>query len=264
MSRRSPLITVMAQAADKAARSLLRDFNEVENLQVSRKGTNDFVTAADLRAEQVLKEELSKARPGFGILTEETKGVVSRNGHKRWIIDPLDGTLNFMHSVPQMCISIGVETDGELTAGIVFDPLRDELFWAERGAGAWVNQCRLRSSRRERLADCLIAHGRARSEEARDQERLLQQMGHVLRHTRDLRRMGSAALDLCYVGAGRFDGFWEEGLKPWDVAAGIVIAQEAGAYVTDTSGGPVAIKTGSVLAGNPNIHSQLHKALAGR
>ena len=254
----------MAQAADKAARSLLRDFNEVENLQVSRKGTNDFVTAADLRAEQVLKDELSRARPGFGILTEETKGKESKDGHNRWIIDPLDGTLNFIHSVPQICISIGVETDGELTAGIVFDPLRDELFWAERGAGAWVNQRRLRSSRRDRLAECLIAHGRARSEEPQDQERLLTQMGHVLRHTRDLRRMGSAALDLCYVGAGRFDGFWEEGLMPWDIAAGIVIAQEAGAYVTDTNGGPVSLKTGAVLAGNPNIHSQLHKALAGR
>jgi myo-inositol-1(or 4)-monophosphatase len=151
-----------------------------------------------------------------------------------------------------------------LSAGIVFDPLRDELFWAERGEGAWVNQRRLRCSKRERLADCLIAHGRARSEEPGDQERLLAQMGYVMRHTRDLRRMGSAALDLCYVGAGRYDGFWEEGLKPWDIAAGIIIAQEAGVYITDTSGGPVSVKTGSVLAGNPNIHSQLHKALAGR
>jgi myo-inositol-1(or 4)-monophosphatase len=264
LSRKSPLITVMAAAADKAARSLLRDFNEVENLQVSRKGTNDFVTAADLRAEQVLKDELSRARPGFGFLTEESKPVPAKDGQNRWIIDPLDGTLNFIHSVPQFCISIGVETDGELTAGIVFDPLRDELFWAERGEGAWVNQRRLRCSKRERLADCLIAHGRARIEEPGDQERLLAQMGYVMRHTRDLRRMGSAALDLCYVGAGRYDGFWEEGLKPWDIAAGIIIAQEAGVYITDTSGGPVSVKTGSVLAGNPNIHSQLHKALAGR
>ncbi len=264
MSRRSPLITVMAAAADKAARTLLRDFNEVENLQVSRKGTNDFVTAADLKAERTLKEELAKARPGFGFLTEESKPVPAKDGRSRWIIDPLDGTLNFIHSVPQVCISVGVEQDGELVAGIVFDPLRDELFWGEKGEGAYVNQRRLRVSRRERLADCLIAHGRSASEEVTDQTRLLEQMGHVMRHTRDLRRMGSAALDLAYVAAGRFDGFWEEGLKPWDVAAGILLAREAGAYVTDTSGSEFDLKNGAVLAANPHIHSQLHKALAGR
>ena len=264
MARRSPLIAVMAAAADRAARALIRDFNEVENLQVSKKGANDFVTAADLRAERTLKEELAKARPGFGFLTEESPAVEAGDGRSRFIVDPLDGTLNFIHSVPQACISIAVEQDGELVAGVVFDPLRDELFWAERGRGAYVNRRRLRVSRRERLADCLIAHGRARSDRPADQTRLLGQMGHVLRHTRDLRRMGAAALDLAYVAGGRFDGFWEEGLMPWDIAAGVVLVREAGGYATETDGGPVDLATGSVLAGNPHVHGQLHKALAGR
>jgi len=254
----------MSAAADKAAKSLLRDFNEVEHLQVSKKGTNDFVTAADLRAEKTLIEELSHARPGFGFLSEESKPIPAKDGRSRWIIDPLDGTLNFMHSVPQACISIAAEQDGELVAAIVFDPLRDELFWADKGEGAYVNQKRLRVSKRERIADCLIAHGRAAGEKPEQQERFLQQMGHVMRHTRDLRRMGSAALDLAYVAGGRFDGFWEEGLKPWDIAAGVLLVQEAGGYVTQTSGGPFELEKGSVLAGNKHIHGQLHKALAGR
>lgn len=264
MARRSPLVTVMAAAADKAARALIRDFNEVENLQVSRKGTNDFVTAADLRADKTLKEELQRARPGFGFLMEESGVMKGSDGRSRWIVDPLDGTLNFIHSVPQFCISIGLEQDGELIAGIVFDPLKDELFWAEKGEGAWLNQRRLRVSSRDRLAQGLIGHGSAAGDDEDSVRRFVSQMSRVLAHTRDLRRMGAAALDLAYVAAGRLDGYWEEGLKPWDCAAGVVLVREAGGYVTGLDGGPVDIATGAVLAGNAHIHGQLHKVLAGR
>ena len=254
----------MAQAADKAARTLIRDFNEVENLQVSRKGTNDFVTAADIRAEQTLKEELGRARPGFGFLLEESGAVKASDGRSRWIVDPLDGTLNFMHSVPQFAISIGVEQDGELVAGIVFDPIKDELFWAEKGRGAYLNHRRLRVSARDKLAASLVAHGRSADESPEARQRFLTQMNNVLAHTRDLRRMGSAALDLAYVAAGRLDGYWEDGLKPWDIAAGIVLVREAGGYLTAVDGSAVDLERGSVLAANPHLHGQLHKALAGR
>jgi len=254
----------MAAAADKASRALIRDFNEVENLQVSRKGTDDFVTAADLKAGKTLVEELSKARPGFGFMTGESKPIPARDGRSRFIVDPLDGTRNFIHSVPQACISIAAEQDGELVAGVIFDPLRDELFWAEKGHGAWVNQRRLRVSRRDRLKDCLVAHGHAAGESEEDRARFLGQMARVLRQTRDLRHMGAAALNLAYVAAGRFDAFWEDGLKSWNIAAGIVLVREAGGYVTDTDGGPVSLRNGSVLAANPHVHSRIHKALAGR
>ena len=263
MAQRSPLITVMAAAADKAARTLIRDFNEVENLQVSRKGTNDFVTAADLRAEKTLRDELAKARPGFGFLLEEGGAVKAGDGRSRFIVDPLDGTLNFMHSVPQFAISVGVEQDGELIAGIVFDPIKDELFWAEKGRGAYLNHRRLRVSSRDKLNASLVGHGRSRAEGPEARARFLQQLDNVLAHTRDLRRMGSAALDLAYVAAGRLDAFWEEGLKPWDMAAGIVLVREAGGYATSVDGSPVELDSGSVLAANPHLHGPMHKALAG-
>lgn len=253
----------MAAAADKAARSLLRDFNEVEHLQVSRKGPNDFVTAADIRAEQTLKEELGRARPNFGFLLEESGAFAGKEDGGRWIVDPLDGTLNFMHAVPHFCISIAAEQNGELVAGVVFDPLRDETFWAERGQGAYVNHRRLRVTSRDKLADCLIGHGRAPGEDETSTERFLAQMRKVMAHTRDIRRMGVAALDLAYVAAGRLDGFWEEGLKPWDSAAGAVLVREAGGYVTGIDGRDLDLNSGDILAANPHLHSTLHKVLAG-
>jgi len=263
VARRSPLITVMAAAADKAARALLRDFNEVEHLQVSRKGPNDFVSAADLRADRTLKEELSRARPNFGLLTEESGEIAGKIEGSRWIVDPLDGTLNFLHSVPHFCISIAAEENGELVAGVVFDLLRDETFWAERGQGAYVNHRRLRVAARDKLADCLIGHGRAQDDSAEARARFLAQQDRVLAHTRDVRRMGSAALDLAYVAAGRLDGFWEEGLKPWDTAAGAVLVREAGGYITGLDGRAFDPDHGDVLAANPHLHSALHKVLAG-
>jgi myo-inositol-1(or 4)-monophosphatase len=253
----------MAAAADKAARSLIRDFNEVEHLQVSRKGPNDFVSAADLRAEQTLKEELARARPNFGFLLEEGGEIPGKQAGSRWIVDPLDGTLNFIHSVPHFCISIGAEQDGELVAGVVFDPLRDETFWAERGQGAYVNHRRLRVATRDKLADCLIGHGRAASDSEPASDRFVEQVRRVMAHTRDVRRMGAAALDLAYVAAGRLDGFWEEGLKPWDTAAGTVLVREAGGYVTGIDGRDLQLDRGDILAANPHLHSTLHKVLAG-
>ena len=263
MARRSPLITVMAAAADKAARALIRDFNEVEHLQVSRKGPNDFVSAADLRSERTLKEVLARARPNFGFLLEEGGEIVGKVDGSRWIVDPLDGTLNFLHSVPHFCISIAAEENGELIAGIVFDPLRDETFWAERGQGAYVNSRRLRVAARDKLADCLIGHGRAADDSPEARVRFLAQQDHVLAHTRDVRRMGSAALDLAYVAAGRLDGFWEEGLSPWDTAAGVVLIREAGGYVTGLDGRDIELARGDILAANPHLHGALHKVLAG-
>ena len=263
MARRSPLITVMAAAADKAARSLIRDFSEVEHLQVSRKGPGDFVSAADLRAEQTLKHELARARPNFGFLLEEAGEIPGKEAGARWIVDPLDGTSNFLHSVPHFCISIAAEQNGELVAGIVFDPLRDETFWAERGQGAYVNDRRLRVATRDKLDECLIGYGRAADDSALARDRFLEQVRRVIDHTRDSRRLGAAALDLAYVAAGRLDGFWEEGLKPWDTAAGIVLIREAGGYVTGVDGRDLDLARGDILASNPHLHTTLHKILAG-
>ena len=262
MARGSPLIAVMAAAADKAARTLIRDFNEVENLQRSAKGAADFVAAAERRAARTLKEELAKARPGFGFLMAEA--ARPGDGGDRFVVDPLGGAPNFVRATPQACVSLAAEREGEPFAGAVFDFLRDELFWAEKGRGAWLNQRRLRVGRRDRLADCLIAHGRAASDRPADRDRLIEQTGAVLARARDLRRMGVAALDLAWVAAGRLDGFWQEGLEPWDMAAGVVLVREAGGYATGVGGGPVDLAEGSVLAGNPHVHDRLHKALAGR
>ena len=262
--RRSPLVTVMAAAADKAARALIRDFNEVENLEVSRKGTHDFVSAADLRAEQTLRDELLRARPGFGVLAEEGGEIEAGDGRSRFIIDPLDGTRNFLRSLPHFAISIAAERDGELIAGVVFDPLRDEMFWAEKGRGAYLNRRRLRVSGVDRLAEALIGHGRASDVDAEAWALFSLEIDRILAHTHDLRRMGAAALDLAYVAAGRLDGFWQADLKPWDIAAGIVLVREAGGYVTAVDGGAFDLARGSVLAANPHLHGHLHKALAGR
>ena len=261
MATRSPVINVMAKAADKAARGLKRDFGEIENLQVSRKGPADFVSAADLKAEKTIKEELSKARPGYGFLMEESGGQPDSDGSgRRWIVDPLDGTTNFLHGLPQFAISIALEERGEIIAGLVYDPIKNDLFHAERGAGAYHNDHRLRVSARNRMADCLIAtgapfHGRG------DTERYLHEIQAAMEHTAGIRRWGSAALDLAYVAAGRFDAFWEWGLSPWDVAAGLILVREAGGYVSELNGKSINLESPSILASNNNIHSDLMKLL---
>lgn len=261
MATRSAIINVMAKAAEKAARGLVRDFGEVEQLQVSRKGPADFVSAADRKAEDILRAELQRARPDFGLLMEESGETKGRDGH-RWIVDPLDGTTNFLHGLPHWAISIAVEKDGEILAGCVYEPLRDELFWAERGAGAFVNHTRLRVAGRRRLEDAVIATGMPFKGHG-DSPTFLAQLDAIMPQVAGVRRFGSAALDLAYVAAGRFDGFWETGLAPWDVAAGMLIVSEAGGFVTQVDGGRDPLGTGSVLAANDQMHVQLLRLLKG-
>ncbi|MFQ5984053.1 MAG: inositol monophosphatase family protein [Alphaproteobacteria bacterium] len=256
MASRSALITVMAGAAYKAARGLIRDFGEVENLQVSLKGPRNFVTAADLQAEKVLHAELSRARPGFGFLLEESGTIEGGDPRRRWIVDPLDGTINFLHGIPHFAISIALERDRQIVAGVVYDPLRDELFRAEQGVGAYLNDRRLRVSARRTLADAVVAVGKP-GRRAGERPDLLIHLEGVAAETVGVRRFGSASLDLAYVSAGRFDGFWQAGLAPWDLAAGILLVREAGGYVTDLEGGDDVLGTGGVLAANPTLHPQL-------
>lgn len=261
MSRRSPLITVMANAAHKAKRDLIRDFGEVENLQVSRKGPADFVSAADRRAEETLVAELRRARPRFGFLLEEGGAIAGEDSSNRWIVDPLDGTTNFLHGVPHFAISIGVERDGKLHAGVIYDPVRDELFWAENGDGAFLNDQRLRVSARRALPDALIATGMPFAGRAHHPG-YAAMVDRVWAATAGVRRLGSAALDLAYVAAGRFDGVWQFALSPWDIAAGVVIVREAGGIVTDTGGAPDPMAHGDVLATNGHLHQPLRGVLA--
>ncbi len=256
MAVRSPIINVMANAALKAARGLIRDFGEVEQLQVSVKGPGEFVSTADLRAERTLKAELLRARPGYGLLFEEGGATDGTDPHHRWIVDPLDGTTNFLHGIPHFAISIALERDGEIIAGAVYEPTRDEMFWAEKGAGAYLNDRRLRVSARRQLGEAVIGTGlpfRGRG----DHPSYIATLSRVMAATSGVRRLGAAALDLAYVAAGRFDGFWEFGLFPWDIAAGLLLVREAGGFVSDCSGGQTMMSTGEVLAANDHLHLPL-------
>ena len=253
-------MTVMVAAVRKAARGLQRDFGEVENLQVSMKGPGDFVSAADKKAEKVLFEELSKARPGYGFLMEESGIVEGADKSHRWIIDPLDGTTNFLHGIPHFAISVGLERDGQMVAGVVYNPVTDELYLAEKGQGAFLNDRRLRVSARRELTQsvigCGIPHiGRPGHDVFLKEERA------VMMNVSGLRRMGAASLDLAYVAAGRFDGYWEAAISPWDMAAGIVIVREAGGTVSSIEGGDNMLASSSILVGNEMIHAQLSKVL---
>jgi myo-inositol-1(or 4)-monophosphatase len=259
-ARPSALFNVMERAVRKAARGLVRDFGEVENLQVSVKGPADFVSTADLQAERTLKQELQKARPGYGFLAEEGGTEAGSDGQNRWIIDPLDGTTNFLHGIPHFCISVALERDGELIAGMIYEPLRDEMFFAEKGSGAFVNHKRLRVSGRRVLGDAVIATGIPFRERG-DHPRYLNLLESVMGNTAGVRRFGAAALDLAYVAAGRFDGFFEFGLSAWDVAAGIVIVREAGGFVTEIDGGKNMLTSGSILASNDLLRLPLGKLL---
>jgi len=251
---RSPVINVMASAALKAARGLIRDFGEIEQLQVSVKGPADFVSAADLKADRTLRNELSRARPGYGLLFEES-GAVEGDGRHRWIVDPLDGTLNFLHGIPHFAISIGLERDGEVIAGVVYEPTRDELYWAEKGAGAYLNDRRLRVSARRQMSEAVFATGLSPRDRGNRSHAALREV--VTAQAAGLRRFGAAALDLAYVASGRLDGFWEFGLQPWDFAAGMLLVKEAGGYVSDLSGGREMMETGDILAANDHLHLPL-------
>ena len=260
MRRESPILNVMTEAARKAARGLVRDFGEVEQLQVSRKGPADFVSVADTKAERVLRTELAKARPDYGFLMEESGAIPGKDAQHRWIVDPLDGTLNFLHGIPHFAISIALERAGDIVAGLIYDPLRDEMFFAERGKRSEVNDRRLRVSGRSRLVDSVLAtgipfHGRAHH------PAYLEMLANVAEEIAGVRRFGSAALDLAYVAAGRYDGFWETGLSPWDIAAGVLIVREAGGYVSEIEGGHKMMDSGSVLAANDHLHLAIGKLL---
>lgn len=258
----SALINVMTQAARKAARSLVRDFGEVEQLQVSIKGPANFVSAADHKAEDILFKELNKARPQYGFLMEEGGVVEGADKSHRWIIDPLDGTSNFLHGIPHFSISLAVQTpEGEITHGLVYQPLTDESFWAEKGRGSWQQDRRLRVSARRDLADALVATGVPFLGHG-DSKEWTAIFGAIGPQVAGIRRFGSAALDLAWVAAGRFDAFWESGLQPWDVAAGILLVREAGGFVTDFRGGDAPIERAQVLAANDALQSKLHKLLA--
>ena len=249
-------MNVMQQAARKASRRLVRDFGEVENLQVSRKGPSDFVTAADVRTDEMLRDLLLQARPDFGFLTEENKEMVGKDGRQRWIIDPVDGTINFLHGIPMFAISIALEEFGEITAGLVYAPIPDEMFWAEKGQGAYLNNRRLRVAARRQIGDAVIGtcipHSGCSDNPSYPIEILA-----ISDECAGIRGMGSAALDLAYVAAGRFDGFWETGLSPWEIAAGLLLAKEAGAIVSRPDGGSDPLYKGEILAANEAIHSRM-------
>ena len=256
----SALMNVMLGAARKAARSLARDFGEVEQLQVSLKGPANFVSAADTRAEEILHAELTRARPGYGLLMEERGAVKGADQSHRFIVDPLDGTTNFLHGIPHFAISIALERDGELVAGLILNPVTHDIFTAERGKGAFLNDRRLRVAARTELATAVIGTGIPHSGRP-SHDLFLKELGAVMAATAGVRRMGAAALDLAWTAAGRLDGFWERNLKPWDLAAGIVILREAGGYVTDADGKDGILDKGSVVAGNEPIHRHLLKLL---
>lgn len=256
----SPLLNVMVAAARKAGRGLARDYGEVAQLQVSVKGPANFVSAADHRAEETIYQELSKARPGYGFLMEERGIVEGADKTHRWIVDPLDGTTNFLHSIPLFAISIGLERDGHLVAGLVYNPVSDELFVAEKGKGCFLNDRRLRVSVRKTLAESVVTtgiphRGRPNHVEA------LQELQMAMAKTSGIRRTGSAALDLAWTAAGRFDAFWEHKLGAWDIAAGAVLVREAGGLVTDFEGGEEFLSSGNVIAGTAGVQRELLAAI---
>ncbi|MEO1492932.1 MAG: inositol monophosphatase family protein [Pseudomonadota bacterium] len=259
-------LNVMIQAARRAARQLVRDFGEVENLQVSVKGTGDFVSQADVKAEQTIREMLTEARPNYGWLAEESAPVDGKDPTRRWIVDPLDGTTNFLHGIPHWAISIALEHKGKIIAGVVYDPAKDEMFTAEEGQGAWLNDRRLRVSGRADLSSMIFGTGLPFGGREGLPE-TLKDFAAILPRTAGLRRNGAAALDLAYVAAGRFDGFWERALNPWDIAAGLILIREAGGLVA-TIGDEVKLtdplNSGDVMVGNSEAFKYLSKLLASR
>ena len=242
-------LNVMIKAARKAGRSLSKDFREVENLLVSRKGASDFVTRADTAAEQIIRDELMAARPTYGFLGEETGEIEGQDPTRRWIVDPLDGTTNFLHGLPHWAVSIALEHKGQIVAGVVYDPTKDEMFFAEKGAGAWMNESRIRASVRNRIDESLYATGIPFATRG-ELPATLKDLANLMPACAGVRRFGAASLDLAYVAAGRYDGFWERSLQVWDMAAGIVIAKEAGAIVEGIAPHSNPVDTNDILVAN--------------
>jgi myo-inositol-1(or 4)-monophosphatase len=258
---RSAILNVMVNAAIKAGRSLTKDFAEVENLQVSRKGPADFVSKADLRAEQIVFDELKKARPTYAFLMEEGGEVTGTDGQHRWIIDPLDGTTNFLHSIPLFAVAIALERANEIVASVIYNPVLDELYTAEKGGGTWVNdRRRLRIGGRRHLADAVVCTG-IKTQGTSNDSLQLRQLAAINPAVAGIRRSGSISMDLAWLAAGRYDAVWEAGLSPWDVAPGLLMVREAGGTVTDFAGSPGSIWNGQVVAGNEALHAALLKQL---
>ncbi|HQU68404.1 MAG TPA: inositol monophosphatase family protein [Albidovulum sp.] len=253
-------LNLMIKAARKAGRSLVKDFREVENLQVSVKGAGDFVSRADTAAENIIREELMGARPTYGWLGEETGEADGADPTRRWIVDPLDGTTNFLHGLPHWSVSIALEHKGEVVAGVVFDPAKDELFWAEKGAGAWMNESRVRVSGRRNLAEAVLATGVPFGTK-KTLPATMRDLARLMPATAGVRRFGSAALDLAYVAAGRFDAYWEREINAWDMAAGLVIVREAGGFAEAVREGRDIFESGTVLAANAELFAPIAKIL---
>lgn len=255
-------LNVMMKTARRAGRALLKDFGEVENLQVSTKGPGDFVTRADRNAEEIIREALMEARPTYGFLGEEGAEIEGEDPTRRWIVDPLDGTTNFLHGMPHWAVSIALEHKGQIVAGVIYDPVKDELFYAEKGQGAWMNEKRLRVSGRTKMIECCFATGLPFAGRS-DLPESLKDLGRLLPATAGVRRWGAAALDLAYVAAGRFDGFWERRLNAWDMAAGIVIVREAGGFVEPLKAGGDMLADGEIIAAAEPIFDSFAKVIRG-
>src|SRR5215468_10817276 len=257
---RSALLNVMMAAARKAGRSLKRDYGEVENLQVSMKGPANFVTVADRRAEEILHGELTRARPGYGFLGEEGGRREGDDKSHCWIVDPLDGTTNFLHGIPQFAISIALAREGTVIAGVIYNPANEELYIAERGKGAFLNDQRLRVAGRRKLNECVIACGLPHIGRG-DHEQARREIGALQDKVAGFRRFGAASLDMAFVAAGRLDGYWERNLSPWDIAAGQIMMREAGGIISGIDGHDNALTTGHVVCGNEFVHAELVKVL---
>ena len=260
--RGSANLNVMLKAARKAGRTLVKDFKEVENLQVSTKGAGDFVSRADIAAEKILKTELMGARPSYGWLAEEGGEEPGKDPTRRWIVDPLDGTTNFLHGLPHWAVSIALEHKGEIVAGVVYDPAKDEAFFAEKGAGAWMNESRLRVSGRHKMSEAIFATGLPYGGRA-DLPETLQDLARLLPACAGVLRWGAAALDMAYVAAGRYDGFWERRLSPWDLAAGVIIVREAGGLVDPLTKGENIVESGDVICANEPLFDKFVSVIRG-
>ena len=256
MRLNSPQINLISRACMKASRSLIRDFGEIENLQVLAKGPGDFVTSADKRTEKILIDELQKAHPDYGIITEETGIINKTNLKNRWIIDPIDGTMNFLNGVPQFAISIGYEEDSEIKCGVIFNPITNEMFCAEKGNGAYLNNSRIRVSSKKKIKDALLVTGGPKGA-SKIKDKIFSEYINVSKNVSNVRKFGSAALDMAYVACGRFDGYWQRELNYWDIAAGIIILKEAGGFVDFFEEDPNLPLKKNILATNSIIHEEL-------
>ena len=256
MKLSSANINVMVKACRKAAKTLIRDFGEIENLQVSLKGPGDFVSSSDKKVEKILIDELQKGRPNYSILSEEI-GEINNDESFKWIIDPIDGTNNFLHGIPHFAISIGLEHNKEIVCGIIYDPIKDEMFTAEKGNGSYINNHRMRVSSRSKLKDCIIFTGGPRHG-ATDRELSMEEYNKFSSEVLiPIRKLGSGALDMAYVAAGRCDGFWSRNLNYWDIAAGIILVKEAGGFVTDFNGENEYIQNKTIVATNSKINKEM-------